>query len=93
MGRQLLISVRSLKCKRGLDLSTGLLLLLYVRLKGLSRCKDVAKDRNAKGTSSMDCRERGFHAQGLYPTQDTSRMGTVRVKEEEGADTGIIVKE
>ena len=30
---------------------------------------------------------------GVYPTQDTSRMETARVKEEEGADTRIIDKE
>ena len=30
----------------------------------------------------MDCREQGFHARGVYPTQDTSRMETVREKEE-----------
>ena len=40
----------------------------------------------------MDCRERGSHARGVSPTQDTSRMGTVRVKEEEEADT-IIMQE
>ena len=34
----------------------------------------------------MDCRERGSHARGVYPTQDTSHMGTARVKEEEEAD-------
>ena len=28
----------------------------------------------------------------MYPTQDTSRMGTARVKEEEEADTRIIVE-
>ena len=44
-----------------------------------------------KGTSSMDCRERGSHARCLYPTQYTSRMGTSRVMQEEEADTRIIV--
>ena len=29
----------------------------------------------------------------MYPTQDTSRMGTARVKEEEEAGTTIIEKE
>ena len=38
----------------------------------------------------MDCRERGCHARGVYSTQDTSRMGTTRVKEEVGADTRIM---
>ena len=28
----------------------------------------------------MDCRVRGSHARGVYPTQDTSRMGTARTK-------------
>ena len=41
----------------------------------------------------MDCRERGSHARGVYPTQYISRMGTARVKQEEKADTRIIVKE
>ena len=41
----------------------------------------------------MDCKGRGSQARGVYPTQDTSRMGTARVKKEEEADTGIIVKE
>ena len=41
----------------------------------------------------MDYRERGSHAQGLYPTQNTSGMGTARVAQEEEADTRIIVKE
>ena len=41
----------------------------------------------------MDCRERGSHAPGVYPTQYTSSMETARAKEEEGADTGITVKE
>ena len=29
----------------------------------------------------------------LYPSQDTSRMGTARVKQEEEADTRIIAKD
>ena len=33
----------------------------------------------------MDYRERGFHGRGVYPKQYTSRMGTVRVKQEEEA--------
>ena len=35
---------------------------------------------------------RGSHARGMHPTQDTSRMGTARVKQEEEADTRIIVR-
>ena len=41
----------------------------------------------------MDYRERGSHARGAYPTQDTSRMEIVRMKQEEEADTRIIIKE
>ena len=43
--------------------------------------------------SSIDCRERGSHARSAFLAQDTSRMRTARVKEEEEADTRIIVKE
>ena len=46
-----------------------------------------------RGTSSIDCRERGSHVRGVYHTQYTSRMETARVKEDVGADTRIIVKE
>ena len=38
------------------------------------------------GLFRIDYRERGFHARGLYPTQDTSSMGTARVKQEEEVD-------
>ena len=34
--------------------------------------------------------ERGSHARGVYLTQDTSRMGTAGVKQEEEADTRIM---
>ena len=40
----------------------------------------------------MDYREWGFHARGVYPTQDTSCMGTAGVKKME-VDTRIIVIE
>ena len=39
----------------------------------------------------MDYMERGSHARGVHPTQDTTRMGTERTKQEE--DTRIIVIE
>ena len=39
---------------------------------------------------SMDHRKRGFHARGVYPTQDISRMKTVKVKQEEETDTKVI---
>ena len=41
----------------------------------------------------MEYREHVSHARGMYLTRDTSRMGTVRVKSEEEADTRIIVIE
>ena len=40
----------------------------------------------------MDYQKMGTHARGVYPTQHTSRMGTARMKQEEEADTRIIVK-
>ena len=40
----------------------------------------------------MDFRERGSHARGIYPTQDTSRMASTKVKQEEEADTRVIVR-
>ena len=39
---------------------------------------------------SIDCRERRFHARDVYPTQDTSRMGSARVKQEEETDKNNI---
>ena len=39
----------------------------------------------------MNRRERGFHARGVYPTQDTSRMGIIRERQEDESDTRIIV--
>ena len=41
----------------------------------------------------MDYRERGSHARGVYPRQDTSRMATVKAKQEKEADTRIIERE
>ena len=41
----------------------------------------------------MDYRVRGSYARVVYRTQDTSCKGTRRVKQEEEADTGIIIKE
>ena len=34
--------------------------------------------RGGGGPFSTDCRKRGSHAQGVYPTQDSLRMGTAR---------------
>ena len=44
----------------------------------------------------MDCRERGSHARVVllvHLTQDTLRKRTAKMKQEEEADTRIIVKE
>ena len=40
----------------------------------------------------MGYRERGSHAQGVYPTQYTSHIETARVKQEENTDTRIITE-
>ena len=45
-----------------------------------------------KGPCSVNYRERGFHARGLYITKDTLRMGTIRVIQEKKADTKIIAR-
>ena len=46
-----------------------------------------------KGLFSIDYRERKSHSRGVYPIQDTSRMGKARVKQEEETDTRVIVIE
>ena len=47
-----------------------------------------------EGAYNMDYhRERVSHVRGVNYTQDTSRMGTARVKQDEEADTIIIAKE
>ena len=58
----------------------------------LGRYRVVNRPRY-RGPASTDCRDRGSHARGVYPSQDTSRMGTATVKQEEEADTRIIAKE
>ena len=42
------------------------------------------------GPVSIDYREWGSHAQSMYPSQYTSRMGTARVKQEEETDNRIM---
>ena len=37
-------------------------------------------DLKYKRPFSMNCRERGSHARGVYSTQGTSRMGTAKAK-------------
>ena len=59
-----------------------------MRLKAVfSRCKDVQKTE-IQGTAG-----RGSAVRSVYPTQDTSRMRTARVKQENEANNRIIVKE
>ena len=40
----------------------------------------------------MDYREWGSHARCVYSTQYTLRMGTLRMKQEEQADTRVITE-
>ena len=61
---------------------------LYNRIEAYS----VIKIINNEGIIKSDLK-RGSHARGVYPTQDTLRMGAAKVKREEEADTRIIVKE
>ena len=67
----------------------------YYYIQGLKQslveAKKLQKTENKK-PFSMDCRERGSHAQGVYPTQDTSRMGTAGVKHEKKANIRITAK-
>ena len=40
----------------------------------------------------MDCRDQVYDARAVYPTRDTPRMGTAKVKQEEEADTRVIAE-
>ena len=53
----------------------------------------ITTRKKYKATSSINCRERGSHARGVYPKQYTSRMGTARAKQEVGADTSVLAIE
>ena len=65
------------------DMKTNYHYYYYIRdLRVFSRCEDVARDRNTRGTSSTDFRKRGPHTRGVYPTRYTSLMETARVKED-----------
>ena len=55
--------------------------------QGLTSAEDIAKQAQE---FSMDYSERGSHARGVYPTQNTSRMETARVKQEKETDTRIM---
>ena len=52
--------------------------------------KQDLKRPKYKGPFSMDYRERKSHAQGIYPTQYTLRMRTVRMKQKEETDTRMM---
>ena len=63
-----------------------ILLLLFTKFKAVfSRCEDIAKDRNTRDHLAWTAGNEDL-------TQNTSRMGTARVKEEEETDTRIIEK-
>ena len=55
-----------------------------------SRCEDVAKDGNTKDhlawTIGIGDPMYGGAGGGVYPTHDTWRMGTARVKQEESME-------
>ena len=48
----------------------------------------ILKDKNTRDHTARGARE--SHARGVYPTQDTSRIETVRVKQEEETETRIM---
>ena len=58
--------------------------MYYNYFKGLKNLypptKHDKKSPKYKGPSSIDARKQGFNARDMHPTQDTPRMGTVRVK-------------
>ena len=69
------------------------LLLLYSGLKAAIRQYEVVPKNKKKGPFSMDYREQRSHVRGVYLTQDTSRMRTARVMQDEEADTRIPAEE
>ena len=74
--------------------STKSLLLLHSGLNAVfGQYKVVPKDRNSRDHLAWTAGTGVSHARGVYPMQDTSRMRTARVKQEEDADTRKIVKE
>ena len=54
----------------------------YYYIGGLEQ--SIVAVRTLQRPFIMDYRERGSYARGVYPTQDTSRMGAARMKQEEG---------
>ena len=59
----------------------------------VSQYKSRSKRPKCKKSFNMDHKERRSHARSVYPTQDTSSMGSARVMLEEESDAGIIAKE
>ena len=52
----------------------------------------IVKDQNTRDhLACMAYRERGSHARGVYPAQNTTRMERARMKQEEGSDTRFLV--
>ena len=69
-------------------------LIISTELKAVKRLIRVVHGPKCKESFSIDYRERRTHERGVcIPTQDTSRMGTARVKQDEEADTKIIARE
>ena len=66
--------------------------IISMGLKGSLRSIRVVHRPTYKGPFTMDYRERGSQARRMYHTQDTSRMKTVRVKQEEEDDRRIITR-
>ena len=76
------------------DLRKVFIVIILIRLnQSFSTQQSMILKIKIQGPFSIDYRERGSHAQSVYPTQDAPRMGTARMKQEEEADTRIIVIE
>ena len=69
------------------------MIIIVVVVVVLAFYGSITMRQKYKGTSSMDCRDRGSHVRVVYPTQYTPRMGTAMVKQKVGTDTRTIVKE
>ena len=67
--------------------------MFFLLRRGLELFEVNTRCSQIKRPFSMDCRERGSHARGVYPTQDTSRTRSATVKQEEKADNRIISRE
>ena len=59
---------------------TKLITLNWLVVVIMAHYGSITTRQKCKGTSSMDYRERGSHARGVYPTQYTSRIESTRVK-------------